>query len=176
MTLWSGDLLKSPDKLKQLYHHYHGAYGHETWYSRDILCEAPNHKVIWCFDHVACTVTWQKSFFHNQIAYCYKLGRMVPYLDEFPPIKSHHPLITWSCKITWQTKTIISTLPVSVATKLARMVIFLDRLLILKSCKALIMWSCKVTWQTKTIISLLQECLWQLDLVEWWLLVMVSSL
>ena len=40
-----------------------------------------------------------------------KLGRMVAYLDRLHPIKSNDPLITWSCKITWQTKIIISPLP-----------------------------------------------------------------
>ena len=51
----------------------------------------------------------QKSLYiHNQSAYGYKLGRMLTYLDEFLPIKSHQPLITWSCKITSQTKTIMS--------------------------------------------------------------------
>ena len=40
-----------------------------------------------------------------------KLGRMMTYLDEILPIKSNDPLITWSCEITWQSKTIIPTLP-----------------------------------------------------------------
>ena len=40
-----------------------------------------------------------------------QLGRMVAYLDKFHPIKSNDPLITWSCKITWQTKIVISPLP-----------------------------------------------------------------
>ena len=36
-----------------------------------------------------------------------KLGRMVIYLYRLLPIKSYEPLITWSCKIMWNTKTII---------------------------------------------------------------------
>ena len=40
-----------------------------------------------------------------------KLGRMVTYIDGLLPIKPHDPLITWSCKIMWQTKNIISLLP-----------------------------------------------------------------
>ena len=40
-----------------------------------------------------------------------KLGRMVTYYEEHPPIKSHEPLITWSLKTTWQNKKIISPLP-----------------------------------------------------------------
>ena len=39
-----------------------------------------------------------------------KPKRMITYVDGFLPIKSHDPLITWSCKITWQTKIIISSL------------------------------------------------------------------
>ena len=40
-----------------------------------------------------------------------QLGRMVIQLDSFLPIKSYGPIITWSCKIMWQNKTIISPLP-----------------------------------------------------------------
>ena len=39
-----------------------------------------------------------------------KLSRMETYLDKLLPIKSHHLLITWSCKITRKTKTITSPL------------------------------------------------------------------
>ena len=39
-----------------------------------------------------------------------KLDRMVTYLEGFLPIKSHDPLITWPCKITWQAKTSTSLL------------------------------------------------------------------
>ena len=40
-----------------------------------------------------------------------KLGRVVTYNEELPPIKSHDPLNTWPYKITWQTKFIITPLP-----------------------------------------------------------------
>ena len=40
-----------------------------------------------------------------------KLCRLVTYLHLLLPTKSHNPFITWSCKITWQTKTIISPPP-----------------------------------------------------------------
>ena len=39
-----------------------------------------------------------------------KLGRMVIYLERLLPIKSHDHIITWSWKITWETKN-ISLLP-----------------------------------------------------------------
>ena len=35
-----------------------------------------------------------------------KLGRMVNYCEGFSPVKSHDPFGTWSCEITWQTKTL----------------------------------------------------------------------
>ena len=62
-------------------------------------------------------------------------------------IKSHYTLITWSCEITWQTKTIyISTTKLSWGAPNHKVYIALITL-----------WSCKVTWQTKTIISLHQK-------------------
>ena len=40
-----------------------------------------------------------------------KLGKLVTYYEGLSPIKSHDPFITWSCKITWQTKFITTPLP-----------------------------------------------------------------
>ena len=40
-----------------------------------------------------------------------KLDKMITYFDGLLPIKSHDSLITWSCGITWKTKTIISPIP-----------------------------------------------------------------
>ena len=39
------------------------------------------------------------------------LGRMTTYHDEFLARKLYDPVITWSYKINWQIKTIISTIP-----------------------------------------------------------------
>ena len=47
----------------------------------------------------------------NKMLMTTKLGRGVTYHERVPPIKSHDPWITWSCKIMWQTKAIISPLP-----------------------------------------------------------------
>ena len=38
-----------------------------------------------------------------------KLDRVVTYHEGIPPIKSRDPLITWSCEITRQTKTITNS-------------------------------------------------------------------
>ena len=40
-----------------------------------------------------------------------KLSMVITYHKGLPPIKSHDPLIMWSCEITWQTKNIISPPP-----------------------------------------------------------------
>ena len=73
-----------------------------------------------------------------------KLARMVIYLDRLLIIKSYKGLIRWSCKVTWQTKTIIFLLQVSLATKLGRMIAFLDRLLPIMSHDPLITWPCEI--------------------------------
>ena len=54
---------------------------------------------------------WQHYVSTIRVPMATKLCRMVMYLDELLLIKSHDPFITWSCKITWQTKIIISPLP-----------------------------------------------------------------
>ena len=68
------------------------------------------------------------------------------------------PLTTWSCEVTWQTKTTISPLPVFMATKHGRMAT-LEKLLLIKLYDRLIMWSSKITWQTKANISPLPQYL-----------------
>ena len=90
--------------------------------------------------------------FTTTVSMATKLGRIVNYLGSLLPIKSHDPLITWSCKIIWKTKIMISSLP---------------------QC----LWppnlagqrSCEITWQTKIIITPLPQCLWSPKLVSWWL-------
>ena len=68
------------------------------------LAGAPTDKVSWPCDPVAPVyhVTNQK----HRVAVATKLGRIVVYL-ELLPIKLLDPLVMWSCKITWQSKTII---------------------------------------------------------------------
>ena len=68
-----------------------------------------------------------------------KLARMMIYLDRLLIIKSYKALIMWSCKVTWQTKT-ISLLQVSMATKLGRMIASLDGLLPIMLHGPLIPW------------------------------------
>ena len=68
----------------------------------------------------------------NSIAFTNRIGniskcrsRVVTYHEDFLHIKPHGALITKSCEIMWQTKT-ISTIRVHMATKPGRMVTFLD--------------------------------------------------
>ena len=82
--------------------------------------------------------------------------------------KSHDALIIWSCKITGQSKTIISRLPQLLTTKLGRIMTYLKRLPPGKLHDSLITWSWKVTWQTKTIKSSLPQCLWPGSLTGSW--------
>ena len=54
-----------------------------------------------------------------------KLGILLTYHKGLFPIKLYHLLVTWSCKVAWQSK-IISPIPLSLATKFDRMVTYLD--------------------------------------------------
>ena len=64
-------------------------------------------------------------------------------------INSLYPLIVWSCKVAWQTKIIISTTRVFMATKLDRIITYFDGLPLIYSTDPLITWSYQITWQTK---------------------------
>ena len=126
---------------------------HQTWLDRNLMGWASVHWVTRDFDHVVLEdhVTHWNHFSHTTVPIATKLARMVTYLEGLLPIKSRDTLITWSCKITWQTKTIIS---------------HLDGLLPIKSHDSLIMWLCEITRQTKTIISPLSQYLLPPNLIS----------
>ena len=107
MTLWSRDLARFSDKPKPLYLHYHSANDLKTWQDVDLSRRAPSHKVTQRSDHVVLQVTWLTKIIIFSQSECLWLQTWQndTQLDEVPPIRSHHPLITWSCEITWQTKT-----------------------------------------------------------------------
>ena len=50
-----------------------------------------------------------------------KRGRFGTYNEELLLIKFHDLSIKWSCEVTWQTKTIISPLPLPMNTKLCNL-------------------------------------------------------
>ena len=77
---------------------------------------APNHKVKQHSDDVVlqCHVTKENHYISTvrmPMARMARLDRMATHFEEFLPIKSRDILITRSCEITRQTKTIISLLP-----------------------------------------------------------------
>ena len=52
MTLWLRGLLRSRDKLKSLYLHYHNFYGHKTWQDGRLLWAASTLNVTWPYNQV----------------------------------------------------------------------------------------------------------------------------
>ena len=129
MTLRLHGLARSHDKLKPLYLCYHRAYSHQTMHNCNLPWGAHTNKVT----HTS-KVT--QPFYHmalqdpvtNLVLIATKLGRVVTYLEGILPIKQHNPLITWSWKITWETKDMSST-TVFMATKLATVLSYLEGLL-----------------------------------------------
>ena len=55
-----------------------------------------------------------------------KLGSMVTYIKVLLPIKLFEPLVSWSCKTTWQIKIVESTLPRCQWAPFSRMVTYLE--------------------------------------------------
>ena len=73
---------------------------------------APAHKFIWPFDYVDLrdhVATWNYYMSTITVSLATKLGKLVTYHEEFASML-HYPLVPRSCEITWQTKTIISSL------------------------------------------------------------------
>ena len=74
----------------------------------------PHRYCLWSFDHVVLRdhKTNYNHYIHTTTEYrVTKFFKIVIYLEQLLCIKLLDPLITWFCKITWQTKTIVSTLP-----------------------------------------------------------------
>ena len=113
MIFWTLGLVRSLDKLKLLNLHYHSVYGYQTWRYGNFLWWAPTFKFKRLFDHMILQDRATNYIFIIKVPMATRLGRMVTYLRRLLPIKSHDPLNTWSCKIAWQTKIIISPLPQS---------------------------------------------------------------
>ena len=58
----------------------------------------PTHKVTWSFGHVI--LQDMMVIYIKRVPMATKLGRMMTYLNELLPLKSHDTLITWTCEIT----------------------------------------------------------------------------
>ena len=98
-----------------------------------------------------------------------KRGRMMAYTEWLLPIKSHDHIITWFCKITWQTKIIIFINTMSMAINFDRVGMYKEEFPSIKSPDSLITWSCKVKWIILAAVSLLPLDLWTQNLTKWWL-------
>ena len=72
-----------------------------------------------------------------------KLGRLLTYFKGLLSIKSHDPLITWSCEITRQTKNHVSL--VLIATEIGRVVTYYEELALIKLHDTSITWFLEVT-------------------------------
>ena len=85
-------------------------------------------------------LSWQTPSVHQyRSVYGWQTWQDCSYLEWLPPIKLLNSLITWSCKMTWQTK--IST-AMRMTTKLGKMVTPLAGFLPVKSNFPLMKWSC----------------------------------
>ena len=164
--------MRSPEKPITFYLHCHSGYGHKILQGGNLPSWAPTHKIIWPFDHV---VLWdhttKKSHFISTttVPMATKLSRVVSYLQALQTIKLYHAFITWSCKATWQSKTIIIQLPQCLCHQFWK-----DGKLswwtpTRKSNDPLIRWSCEITWQTKTVIFPLGQCIRPPNLAGCWL-------
>ena len=97
MTLWSRDFARSRDKQKS-YLHCQSANGHQTWQIGNLpwltyACEVTRtFDLVILQDHVTNCNHYISTI---RVPVTNKVGRMVTYLDEFRPIKSHDPLILW---------------------------------------------------------------------------------
>ena len=82
---------------------------------------------------------------------------------------AHNHLITSSCEIMWQTRTIIS--PISRCLSPPNLIGWWLTLSSShpKLLDPLVTWFCKITWQTKTISPPLTQSLWPSNLAGWWL-------
>ena len=86
-----------------------------------------------------------------------------------PTHKVTKTINTWSCKVSWQSKTIISPLPQLLwLPKLGRLVIYFEELLSIYWHDLLFTWSCEIPWQTKNIISPLPQYLLSANLARCW--------
>ena len=76
----------------------------------DMQWSIPFHKVTKSFDHMVLQ-GHVKHFSFCMTTTTKQNGKMVIHYKKPQPIKSHNPLNTWSCEVTWQIKNILSPLP-----------------------------------------------------------------
>ena len=135
-----------------------------------------------CFRHVwpgSDLLIWHVTRSHDKIIpfistttvpIATKLGRMVTYLEQLSPVKLFDPLVMWSYKITWQTKTIITPLPQCLYGHQTWQVgdLFWRNAIHIVTWP-LFWWSCLITRQFEKFISPFSHDLWPLNLAMCWL-------
>ena len=80
-----------------------------------IFWRAPDHKVTQPSNYVTLHVTSESHCITtNRVSIAAKLYRMRKYSGQFLTVKTSYGLITWSCKVKWQTRIIIYPQPTRV--------------------------------------------------------------
>ena len=156
MTLWACGFVRSYDKLKSLYLHYHSVYGHKTWqmviYLYGFLPLKSHDLLIRWF----CEITWQPKIIISPLppnVESWWLRWVASTHNVNPPFS--HVLLRDHMR---NKNRYISNTTISMATKLGRMVTCLDCLLPIKSNGHMLVRFIQITWQTKNI-SPLPQCL-----------------
>ena len=113
MTIWSSDFATSSDKLKPIstttipMATKLGRVVTYTW-------RAPNNKVTQFSDHVVLQSHVTSKYHYisaTRVPMATKLDRMVTHFARLLTVKAFYGFITWSRKVTWQTKIIIYLQP-----------------------------------------------------------------
>lgn len=154
--------MPSRDTLKTLYLHCHSAYGHRlgmmlTKFEGLLPIEIRliwMHIIwIWPFDHMVLrdhVTHWNHYISTNAMLMSTMLGRMVTNLEGLLPVMLLDPLVTWSWKVMWQTKTIISILTQCLQPPILGGAWLITRVLPIESRK--ILWSRGHARSPKTIL------------------------
>ena len=125
--LWSRSFAKPRYKLKTNLH-YHSAYRHQTWQDGDLPWGVSSHQVTWPLDHPVLKRSRDKlepSYLHHHIftsssSSCDITRQIKNIISLLPQCLWQPRFVTqlqtrgfypWPCKITWQIKYIISSLP-----------------------------------------------------------------
>ena len=97
-------------QIKNVYLHCQNVRGHQTWNGSDLPLDLSSQKFKWPCDHIILQdhMTNKINYIStNTLLKATKFGRMMDSIEQFLPIKLFIPLITWSYKITWQSKAIL---------------------------------------------------------------------
>ena len=108
MALWLRSLARLRNKLKPIILSMATKLGRMVTYLKKLL--TIKHLVLWSFG-LARSRANKNHISPTRLPMATKLGRIIRYLIVLLPIKSLYILISWSCEITWQNKSIISPRP-----------------------------------------------------------------